>query len=140
LELQGNWSKKAGFYGLNLHFWPRKCILGAIEMPRANRYFIPGYVWHITHRCHKREFLLKFGRDQRRWLQWLFEGSGGRGEGEGGVSVEWGDGHFHGRDCTAFRSGDFGDCHGNPERRKGGIILNILINVPLTVAADPSHR
>jgi putative transposase len=42
-------------------------------MPRANRYFLPGYVWHITHRCHKREFLLKFGRDQRRWLQWLFE-------------------------------------------------------------------
>jgi REP element-mobilizing transposase RayT len=30
-------------------------------------------VWHITHRCHKREFLLKFARDQRRWLQWLFE-------------------------------------------------------------------
>jgi putative transposase len=42
-------------------------------MPRGNRYFLPGYVWHITHRCHKREFLLKFGRDQRRWLQWLFE-------------------------------------------------------------------
>ena len=30
-------------------------------------------MWHITHRCHKREFLLKFARDQRRWLQWLFE-------------------------------------------------------------------
>jgi hypothetical protein len=21
-------------------------------MPRASRYFLPGYVWHITHRCH----------------------------------------------------------------------------------------
>jgi putative transposase len=42
-------------------------------MPRANRYFLPGCVWHITHRCHKREFLLKFARDQRRWLQWVFE-------------------------------------------------------------------
>ena len=42
-------------------------------MPRANRYFLPGYIWHITHRCHKREFLLKFARDQRRWLQWIFE-------------------------------------------------------------------
>jgi putative transposase len=21
-------------------------------MPRANRYFLPGHVWHITHRCH----------------------------------------------------------------------------------------
>jgi REP element-mobilizing transposase RayT len=42
-------------------------------VPRANRHFIPGYVWHITHRCHKKEFLLKFARDRRRWLQWLFE-------------------------------------------------------------------
>jgi len=23
-------------------------------MARANRHFIPGYVWHLTHRCHKR--------------------------------------------------------------------------------------
>jgi len=42
-------------------------------MPRANRHYIPGYVWHITHRCHKKEFLLKFARDRRRWVQWLFE-------------------------------------------------------------------
>jgi putative transposase len=42
-------------------------------MPRASRHYIPGYVWHITHRCHKKEFLLKFARDRRRWLQWLFE-------------------------------------------------------------------
>ena len=42
-------------------------------MPRANRHYIPGYVWHITHRCHKKEFLLKFAIDRRRWLQWLFE-------------------------------------------------------------------
>ncbi len=42
-------------------------------MPRANRHYIPGYVWHLTHRCHKQEFLLKFARDRRRWLQWLFE-------------------------------------------------------------------
>ena len=42
-------------------------------MPRANRHYIPGYVWHITHRCHKKEFLLKFVRDRRRWVEWLFE-------------------------------------------------------------------
>ncbi len=54
-------------------------------MPRANRHYIPGCVWHtpvkwssnltgqVTHRCHKKEFLLKFVRDRRRWLQWLFE-------------------------------------------------------------------
>ena len=42
-------------------------------MPRANRHHIPGQVWHITHRCHKREFLLKFAKDRRRWRYWLFE-------------------------------------------------------------------
>lgn len=42
-------------------------------MPRANRHYTPGLIWHITHRCHKREFLLKFARDRRRWLHWLFE-------------------------------------------------------------------
>ena len=42
-------------------------------MTRANRHHLPGYVWHITHRCHKREFLLKFDKDKRCWIQWLFE-------------------------------------------------------------------
>jgi len=41
-------------------------------MARANRHYVPGLTWHITHRCHKREFLLKFARDRRRWLFWLF--------------------------------------------------------------------
>jgi putative transposase len=41
-------------------------------MARASRHFIPGYVWHLTHRCHKREFLFKFSRDRDRWLQLLF--------------------------------------------------------------------
>lgn len=42
-------------------------------MPRANRHYLPGHVWHLTHRCHKSEFLLKFGRDRTRWVSWLFE-------------------------------------------------------------------
>jgi REP-associated tyrosine transposase len=42
-------------------------------VPRANRYFLPGFVWHITHRCHKKEFLLKFKKDRRCWVRWLFE-------------------------------------------------------------------
>jgi putative transposase len=42
-------------------------------MPRANRHFLPGHVWHITHRCHQRKFLLKFARDRRRYLHWVFE-------------------------------------------------------------------
>ena len=42
-------------------------------MARANRHFIPGHVWHMTHRCHKREFLLKFSKDRNRWIELLFE-------------------------------------------------------------------
>jgi len=42
-------------------------------MPRANRFFLPGYVWHITHRCHKREFLLKFARTRQRYQHWLYQ-------------------------------------------------------------------
>lgn len=42
-------------------------------MPRANRYYTPGQIWHITHRCHKRDFLLKFAKDRKLWVKWLFE-------------------------------------------------------------------
>ena len=42
-------------------------------MPRANRHHIPGCIWHITYRCHKQEFLLKFEKDRKRWRHWLFE-------------------------------------------------------------------
>ncbi len=42
-------------------------------MPRAKRIYVPGGVWHITHRCHNRDFLLKFKRDRIRWKFWLYE-------------------------------------------------------------------
>jgi len=42
-------------------------------MPRAHRHFVPGLVWHLTHRCHRQEFLLKFSRDRDRYLWWLME-------------------------------------------------------------------
>lgn len=42
-------------------------------MPRANRHYIPGGVWHITHRCHNREFLLRSLCDRQRWKYWLFQ-------------------------------------------------------------------
>lgn len=42
-------------------------------MPRANRHYLPGYIWHITHRCHQKEFLLQFARDRQAWMGWLFE-------------------------------------------------------------------
>ena len=42
-------------------------------MPRAHRHFLPSHIWHITHRCHKQEFLLKFARDRRHWRYWLYQ-------------------------------------------------------------------
>jgi putative transposase len=42
-------------------------------MPRANRSFLPGHIWHITHRCHKKEFLLKFRKDKLLWLHWALQ-------------------------------------------------------------------
>ena len=42
-------------------------------MARAKRHFLPGHVWHLTHRCHKKDFLLKLVKDRQRWLYWLFQ-------------------------------------------------------------------
>lgn len=42
-------------------------------MPRANRSYLPGLVWHVTHRCHKKEYLLKFRRDKMFWIRWMHE-------------------------------------------------------------------
>lgn len=42
-------------------------------MPRANRFFAPGHIWHITHRCHNGEFLLRHAKDRNNWLNWLLE-------------------------------------------------------------------
>ena len=33
-------------------------------MPRANRYLLPGYTYHLTHRCHNRSFLFRFAKDR----------------------------------------------------------------------------
>jgi len=42
-------------------------------MARENRHYIPGCIWHITHRCHKKDFLLKFAHDRYRFVSWLRE-------------------------------------------------------------------
>src|SRR6185295_15199214 len=42
-------------------------------MARAHRHYVPGQVWHITHRCHERAFLFRFARDRHRYLRWLFQ-------------------------------------------------------------------
>ena len=59
--------------GLEPHFQYQNHVLRMEPMPRANRCFLPNHVWHITHRCHKKDFLLKFVRDRKRWQYWLFE-------------------------------------------------------------------
>jgi putative transposase len=42
-------------------------------MPRANRHFLPGYIWHITHRCHGKEFLFNDQSDRKYWLSLLLK-------------------------------------------------------------------
>ncbi len=42
-------------------------------MARANRLYLVGQIWHLTHRCHQRQFLLKFARDRQTWIDWLFD-------------------------------------------------------------------
>lgn len=37
-------------------------------MPRASRYYLPGNIWHITHRCHNRDFLFRSIRDRMYWI------------------------------------------------------------------------
>ena len=33
-------------------------------MARANRYMVPGQIYHVTHRCHNRSFLFRFRKDR----------------------------------------------------------------------------
>jgi len=40
-------------------------------MPRANRYLLPGHSYHLTHRCHDRSFLFRFGRDRTEYRRRL---------------------------------------------------------------------
>ena len=40
-------------------------------MPRANRYILPGYIYHLTHRCHNRSFLFRFVRDRTEYRKRL---------------------------------------------------------------------
>ena len=43
-------------------------------MARSNRYILPRQFYHITHRCHDRKFLLRFGKDRDSYRYWLREG------------------------------------------------------------------
>jgi putative transposase len=41
-------------------------------VPRANRYFLPGKLYRLTHRCHNRQFLFKFAKDRNRSRQMMW--------------------------------------------------------------------
>jgi hypothetical protein len=70
-------------------------------MPRANRHFLPGHVWHITHRSHRKVLLLKFAPDQRRDLHLDIRGE------EEGVPGRTGTGLFS-QDRSACSEGRYG--------------------------------
>lgn len=42
-------------------------------MPRSNRYIQPGYVYHLTHRCHNRQYLLHGAKDRTEYCRRLRE-------------------------------------------------------------------
>lgn len=42
-------------------------------MPRAKRFFLPGYIWHITNRCVNKEFLLNDDHYKQRVVRWMSE-------------------------------------------------------------------
>jgi putative transposase len=46
---------------------------GGPDMPRSNRYIQPGYIYHITHRCHDRKFLLHATQDREKYCFLLRE-------------------------------------------------------------------
>jgi len=48
-------------------------------MPRANRYILPSQLYHVTHRCHDRSFLLKFAKDRNDYRRLAVDMSGTHG-------------------------------------------------------------
>lgn len=44
-----------------------------IALSTKRGHIIAGQVWHITQRCHERQFLLNLESDRRRWLYWLYQ-------------------------------------------------------------------
>lgn len=40
-------------------------------MPRASECLLPGYTYHLTQRCHARQFLLRFACDRDTCREWL---------------------------------------------------------------------
>jgi putative transposase len=45
---------------------------GVTLVPRGHRFRLEGQICHITDRCHRKQFLLRFARDRRAWVRWLY--------------------------------------------------------------------
>jgi putative transposase len=43
-------------------------------MPRSSQYLLEGYTYHLTHRCHGRQFFLRSRDDRKLYREWLREG------------------------------------------------------------------
>jgi putative transposase len=43
-------------------------------MPRATQYLQPGFTYHLTHRCHNKEFHLRYARYRNAYREWLRQG------------------------------------------------------------------
>jgi len=43
-------------------------------MPRSSNYLLPGYTYHLTQRCHDRQFLLRVARERDVYREWLRAG------------------------------------------------------------------
>ena len=71
-------SKRVGFFGhrtiLSPGFFVARRPIRPLKwppVPRANRYILPGHVYHLTHRCHDREFLLRFALHRNAYREQL---------------------------------------------------------------------
>ena len=42
-------------------------------MPRGKRYIVSGQIYHVTHRCHNKAFLLRFKKDRSAYRKMLWE-------------------------------------------------------------------
>ena len=136
-KYMGKGWKEGLILALYRHFWCQKSCYRSNAMARAKRHFIPGYIWHLTHRCHKREFLLKFARDRRRWLYWLYQARKRYGLTILNYMVT--SNHIHlpreGRDFASSTRADDGDREVIPKSiklitgRKGGLPLTLDPNL-----------
>lgn len=46
-----------------------------MRMPRATRYLVDGYLYHLTHRCADGEFFLRFAKERDAYREWLRVGA-----------------------------------------------------------------